>query len=41
MLIKNFCDKVWSMIPCMGALFKFPSKGDLIKKKKLIQKEVI
>lgn len=30
------------MIPCMAALFKFPSKCvDLIKKKKLIQKEVI
>lgn len=35
MLIKRFCDIVWSMIPCMAALFKFPSKGvDLIKKKK-------
>lgn len=34
MLIKTFCDIVWSMIPCMAALFKFPSKGvDLIKKK--------
>lgn len=40
--INELCDKVLSMILCMAALFKFPSKGvDLIKKKKLIQKEVI
>lgn len=34
MLIKKYCDIVWSMIPCMAALYKFPSKGvNLIKKK--------
>lgn len=34
MLINKLCDIVWSMILCMAVLFKFPSKGvDLIKKK--------
>lgn len=41
MLIKTFCDIVWSMIPCMAALFKFPSKGvDLIKKKNESKKKL-